>query len=307
MKKISPLLWILFAAGFLAGVVFFFPLDALRATVLSAIRDRTRIDLSAKSIYVSTGLNLGPRRGSLIALKADDVLITLPDSNTLKCDDLVIAPGLFPLLYGRLSVALRCRSRQSGELLVQAWGSPFWAPQKFQVTTILDNANLALAARFMPQLSAFSGLLSGEIHIQDFEPGRTQIPNAEWELTGQEVQSPPLTSDFFNLPALDMGQLKVVGSMESRKVSLKELSFGSAKTSVEVKVAANLTLDPRGMPSDGDLSGKIRTDPGFEKIQLKDINMDLSFGKVKESGFREFRKKMEGGPQSLLFNPPLDK
>lgn len=306
MKKISPLVWGLFAGGFVLGILVFFPLDSLRSSALNRIRQQTGIDVNPRTLYLSSGLTLGFKRASLFALKAEDVTITMTDGNTLKCRELLIAPKILPLLITRLSVSIRCLSPQSGNVTAQMTGSPFWSPQTLTVGLDMDQLSLSLANKFLPSIT-LNGRLSGEALLIDYVPGARKLPKATWNISGEGIQSPAVNSDFFSLPQMDLGPLKSTGTYENNRLEVQELSFGTPQSNLEGRLTANLSVDARGMLSSGDLSGRLRTESNFEKLQLKDINMDLSFGPVKASGYREFRKKMEGGPQSLLFNPPLDK
>jgi len=70
--------------------------------------------------------------------------------------------------------------------------------------------------------------------------------------------------------------------------------------------SAGLKLDAKNFPIDGKIKGRIKTDPEWEKKNLTTFNMTSTFGKVKESGMREFTKEVVGNVTSLLFNPPIE-
>ncbi len=85
------------------------------------------------------------------------------------------------------------------------------------------------------------------------------------------------------------------------------LKFGKSGTPIEGDLKVNFKLDKQGQPVGGDLTGRLRTDAEFEASQLSDkIPMDLYFGRVKENGYREFRKKISGNFLSFLLTPPED-
>jgi len=296
---------IVFIAGLIFGILFFIPIDPIRARVLSYVSRQSDIEITIKKLGLGTGLGLGISDGSLFALRGKDALIGFQNGQMLRCSKLIIAPKILPILVGRFSGTLYCEMGASGTVTAGISGSPFWNPKTLNLSVEVEELDMAILEQFT-QVSPFAGTLNGTVELKEVNPSSSRMPDAEWNLDGKEVMLPAVTQDFFNLPSLQIGPMSTKGTIQNSKLKIDEIKFGKADTMIEGTLTANLGLSSSGVPSNGEITGKLRTDPDFEKSQLTDINLDLAFGKVKPSGFREFRKKMEGGPQSLLMNPPLD-
>jgi hypothetical protein len=96
------------------------------------------------------------------------------------------------------------------------------------------------------------------------------------------------------------------GKMNSKQLIVNDLRFGSQTSPIKGGIKANLGLNNELLPNSGELRGELITDENFEKEKLKDISLDLFFGKIKSPGKRVFVKKIKGSYLSLLAPPEND-
>ncbi len=307
MKITKILIGIIFTAGLLVGMLCFLPLDAIRSRVLADIGRQTQVEISMGTLSLGSGLDLGFSDWSLFALRGSDAVLSLPNGQLVKCKKLILGPKIFPFLIGRLSAALRCELKQSGQITASLSGAPFWNPKDLSLTLNFQNFNMSMLEQYLDN-SPIGGQLSGTVELKDFNPKASGISDAAWDLVGSDVLLPPVNQDFLSLPALPLGPMNIKGNFQRSKLKIEEFKFGKKDSMLEGIIVADLGINSQSgmLTVTGDMSGRLRTDAEFEKTQLKDIGLTLAFGPVKASGFREFKKKANGGVQSLLMNPPLD-
>lgn len=296
------------AGGALLALIIFFPLEPLKTRILDEVSRQARIEISVEKLGVGTGLGLGFKRGSVFALRGENAVVAFPTGQTLKCHKLIMAPRLWPFLVGQLSFSLYCESQKAGTFLAQMKGRPFWNPKDFAVNLDLENVNLALVEEFTG-VGPVEGLLSGTLEMPKLQMPVRGIPTVNWNIQGKDIVSPNVDAAFFVLPSLQMGGLKSQGTFaDGRRLKIQEFQFGGPQALIEANFASDMDIQAQGpaIMVTGDFSGKLRLNAELEKSQLKDLNFDRAFGTVKSSGFREFRKKLEGGIQSILLSPPLD-
>jgi hypothetical protein len=170
----------------------------------------------------------------------------------------------------------------------------------------LDSFNLVHLEQAFRLSGGLAGLVDGTIEIS--APLVTQnrvIPEVTWTVKAKNLQTPGFTNTLLTLPPIPLETLETSGTVAANgKGNLKQFVFGTAKTPLEGELSAIFELEPSGMPRSLDLNGKLRTAPEFEKNSLKDLNLDLIFGKTKDNGLREFKKSSRGNLMSLFFEPP---
>lgn len=289
--------------GFGVGCVWFLPVQKIVAIGLEKSLGRSGVTVELGSARLGTGLGLGFSKGSLMALKAEAVRIQLPQSLTLRCERLTLAPRLWPFLIGQLQAGFECDLGQYGRLSGRADISSPWNPSA--ITAFVDAE--ALDLRILDGLSAsgsFLGKVSGDLRVTDWAPSGRGLPPVSWNLRGQEVATPAVEAELLNIPGLRLGPLATKGTFAAGKLKIDELSFGSQDSPLQASWKIDFGLDARGLPVSGEWKGTLRTDPEFEKTALSDIKLSLLFGEIKKAGQRDFRKVVRGNFTSLLFNPP---
>ncbi len=295
--------------GILAALIFFFPLDPIKDRILSDISAQSQVDITVKEMHIGTGLGLGLSRGSLFALRGEDAVVGFPTGQTVKCQQLIVAPSLLPLLTAQFAVSLYCKSSKIGEVTAQIKGRPFWNPVRLQVEVDLKDFKLSLIEEFTG-IGPIGGEVSGSLELPEFNPRGKSLSNINWDLSAKDFSSPPVDSPIFSAPPLSVGALKSRGSFSnSHHLKILDLSLGNPQGPIEGAFQSDLKINnTRGIVMlSGQMSGKLRINPEVENTQLKDIKFDIAFGQRKASGFREFTKKLEGGVQSILFTPPMDR
>ena len=292
----------LFLMGLFVGLVLFFPLDAMKSQILAQVSRNTGVDMVMERIRFGTGLGLGLRQGSLLALRGSNAKLRFQNGQSLSCDKLILAPHLLPMLWTEVKLGVACVSDDLGEIVVGLSARPFWNPSSAQATIFLDEVKLSVFENW-ENLSGLSGTLSGTLEARDIALPMRRPPNVEWTLTGNNINTPPLHVDLLGLPPMNLGPLSTKGTFTRSKLQINELKFGSKASVLEANLKASLTLDSMYLPSAGEFSGRIRSEPTFEKTQITDISLEQAFGPVTASGFREFRKPIQSA-QSIIFGKP---
>jgi type II secretion system protein N len=311
MKKLYALPMLIFGICFLIGLVIFFPIGKLRYVISDAASNMGGLNLQIGRLSMGTGLTMGLLRGGLIGLHGENVTIATNTGASLRCSRLSLSPHLLTLFVGRLELAFSCEIPEGEKSdamevsgLVKA--SPFWKPSNTDLKAELSDVKLDILGSFFPAAASASGALNGEVTVSDLKPNARTLPKIEWNLKGKDIVLPPVSSDFLNLPSLELGPVQTQGKFTSGKLKLDDLKFGTDNAPLSGNFHADFGLDSTGQPVSGELTGKLKTDPTFEATQLKDIKLDLLFGKVDPSGSREFKKVVNGSVISLLMSPPVE-
>jgi type II secretion system protein N len=304
MRRFLTLPYLIVAGAFLLGCLIFFPLNFIKPRLQRSLA-QAGLDVELGHLHVGTGLGLGLSRGGLFAIHAENVTVTLPQGGNVRCEKFTLSPQLLPLFVGAIKGSALCRTTKQGSLVGTVRGFPFWNPTKFNASVKLDEVDLSLAEGLVPY-GPFRGSLKGEILISEMKPNSRTPPRFDWQVQGQNVSTPAVPTDFLSIPALNLGPVSSRGSFAPAKLKLDEFKFGSDKSPLEGTLRADMVIDPRGLPTSGELSGNMRTEPTFEKESLKDINLNLLFGPVRDSGQREFKKTFNGSVLGLLMNPPSE-
>ncbi len=242
----------------------------------------------------------------MTALKGTNVNLNLPNGRSLTCKEFVLSPHWWAILIAQARVAAACRTEREGTLLSIISAGPIWKPSTLRGNVYIQDLKLSLVENLL-RLDSLSGVVNGQVEFEVPLAKGSRLPAVSWEASGTKITLPSLASDLLNVPSISVGKLSARGKLTSAgRAEIDELIVGDKNSPIEANLTGNLTLDRRGMPTGADIRGRLRTDPEFEKAQLKDISLDLLFGKTKESGQREFHKAAQGNLLSLLMNPPLD-
>ena len=304
MRAKFPLL--LFALGLLVGAVLFIPFRIFSSQIEQALYAQTRIEAQLGDLSLGTGLRLGPLKGGLLALRGRNTNVYFPDGRSLQCNSFTLSPHLWTFLIGRLQLGVGCDKGKAGEIVAVVKLSPFWKPSSVHVDLSVEGVDLKGFESFtaMPGLV---GRLEGQATVSmPLVVGLVRLPDISWDLKGKEVTLPAFSHPLITLPALPVDTLSSKGLLKNNRIDVQAFQVGTAKAPIEASLQGNVTMDPRGMPTGADLKGTLRTESTFEKTTLQGLNLDLIFGKVKESGKREFRKVAQGSLLGLMMNPPID-
>lgn len=299
---------LVFVAGFAIGAALFFPFRLFTSQIEQTLARSAGIDVRLGDLHVGTGLGLGLGRGGLLAVKGQNVRVTLRSGASFSCNEFVLSPVLLGVFTGALKFGVSCDLGDNGEIIGTAALKPFWAPQTIEANLKADGVRLNVVDEAFA-LGGLSGRLNGEFgYASPLAMGFGRLPALTWSLAGSEVNLPPVSSDLLNLPSIPMGTISSRGRLSDvlNKLDIEEFRFGAQSTPLEGSIRGSVTMDRRGQPNGADITGQLRSDPDFEKSQLKDINLDLIFGRPRRNGIREFHKKAEGSLLGLFMNPPLD-
>lgn len=290
-------------ACFLIGVILFFPIQNFESKLNSALSSATGQDVKVKQTSLSNGL----LRGGLVSLNVKKLEIFMPHNNAqIDCHDVEITPVLLSIFMLQLKAIVSCGLDKDSKAVITATASaPVWAISELTTEVELENVSLDQLSQSL-KIKGLSGTLEGTVEATQLSAGAAEAQFA-WDLTGAGLSTPPVRSDFFNLPSLKLDKMASEGELRPGRLDLKDLELGvQGKQPLWLKIQADFGLDRQRMPTSGTLTGKIQTDPAFELEALQDLNLDLVFGKVKPSGMREFKKQVQGNALSLLMSPPME-
>ncbi len=306
---------IIFTLGFLISFAWWFPLNQLKGLVLGPLARSTGFQVQLENLRFGSGLSLGMTHGSLLGLKADRVFVSGPRTGNFSCQNLVVTPQFWSLFTGNLSLGLGCEILKdeavegsvSGRLgaTMKIW--PAWNPSQLSAHLTLNQFSLQEIESFLPKME-LAGALSGDLWIEGIKLKQRGLPDKiNWNLLANGISTPSYANDFVSVPSIPLDSLEAKGSFKEGQLMFDPLKFGNNNSPMEGNIKINFKLDNFGQPIDGEIRGKIRTNPEFETANLADkVNMDLVFGKVKPSGFREFKKSIQGNVLSLLLQPAED-
>ncbi|MBP7843519.1 MAG: hypothetical protein KA116_01775 [Proteobacteria bacterium] len=303
MAKIFKLKYtLIFSIGLSLGLFIFFPWNQLRGQLISMLQKQTHQRVQIESLEGGTGMGLGLRYGSLFGIHAKGFEINVMGAN-LHCDSLTLAPKMWPLLMGSIHLGFGCENQGETWLSGVFKIFPFWSPSKAQAVVRFKNFPLANSAAMLG-MEGLDGNLFGDLEVHDLSLQGSNFPKLlEWDISAQKLILPSSSSAVFKFPSLNLGELTLKGEMNARNLSVSELNFGSERSPIKGKMKMNFGLDASMLPNSGEWSGELTTDDLFEKERLKDISLDLIFGKAKVPGKRRFVKRVKGSYLSLL-SPP---
>ncbi len=303
-RLLGPLLAIVF---FVLGCIYYFPIQSLEHQINSQLSRQTGQDIKIIKPKLGTGLGLGLMSGGLIALKAERLEIYLPRKAVqIDCHNFTVTPSLLSLLILKAQIAVQCELDPEGDSSVVAIiKAPIWSFKEATVSIELDEILLDPFAKIF-KAKGWKGRLDGELFAQGLleNPGTARF---DWDISGSEFSTPAVRSDFFNLPPFAINKIESQGNFKNPSLQIDKFEI-HIQNSVPIWLSfgGNLGLDPNGLPINGTLKGKMKSDLDFEKENLKELNLDLLLGKVKDSGLREFTKEVKGNVLSLMMNPPIE-
>ena len=282
--------------GFLIGLFFFFPWSDIKDLITTKVARATGIMVQMQTFSPTTGLVLGPARGSLLAFSGTKAVIHIPPNKSVSCDEIIVGPRFWPLLLGQLQLSVGCLEANGGKVVALVTVNPFWSPSKMsldgELTQFsLENADLGTNAQ---------GIFSGTLAIKDAPLSGSGIPEISWKLTGSQVRTPDANLMVMQLPSLDLSDIKTEGSFSSHLIKIPVLNFGNKQSPLEGKINFQSDFSPNTGPENGSISGTLRVNPEVEATTFKNINLTILFGAPNEQGVRAFSRPFNGGIMSLM-------
>lgn len=286
--------------GLFVGAFFFFPWNDVRDQITSAVQKQSGIQIQMQQFSPTLGFRVGIAKGSLMAFSGGKSTIRLPTGHMLTCNELIVGPRFWPLLLTQLQLSVGCISEDGGSLVALTTISPFWSPANMNESVEMTNFSL----ENVDLKANVSGVLSGTVDATNVSLTEGGVPDVAWDLTGSKVRTPEANIPLLKLPSLDLGNLKTVGSLNSRAMRISSLAFGAPDSIMEGDISFESTLAPDSFfPTEGEISGRLRVDPSAEKGSLRDVPW-RTFGNPDEKGQRNFKRSFTGGIQSLFLSFP---
>jgi len=283
--------------GFFIGIVFFFPWNQVKDFITTTVSKSSGITLDMQNLEPTLGLRIGLSKGSVLGFSASAAHIRSPMGQSISCEELIIAPRIWPLLMGQLQVGIGCIEKESGSFAALLKGSPFWAPTSLSASLELKKFSL----ENVDLQNELHGIFSGSLEVNDISLNGKSLPSLIWDLSANEVRSPSLSTPFLTLPSLDLDEVKTVGSLSRNTLKIPTLNFGSAQSTIQGKLSFESDLPmPSMAPENGQLSGSLRVSPSAETSTFKDISLKIPFGPADTSGNRQIKKKFSGGIINLF-------
>jgi len=297
-------------AGFIVGLVLFFPWNPLKEKVAKTASAATGAQLEIGSLSGSTGYMAGLTRGSVFGIKGSNVSIQHPFGINLRCNKIYIAPRILPLLIGSLQLGMKCKQKDNSSIAALVKVYPFWGVatgniRGIDVSVSADAFSLALLAN-LPGAEGLTGKLTGDIDLSEMSPNGGMPEELQWEVEIDNLQTPPLDNGLAPLPPMSFSEASSEGRMTPRSLDIQKLSLGSKANPLEAHLKLEqIQLDSRMNPQKGSFHGAIRIDPEFEKQRLSKINWNSAFGKPDQNGKREFKRSAKGAWHTfLIFGAP---
>lgn len=300
MTKIQKLF---IALSFVAGIIFFFPIASLETRLSEVLSKTIRGDVRVMAPRLGFGFKTGLMSGGLFALRAEQIEITMPSSpQTFVCQNVVLSPKFLALLILRLQAAVYCELGAQKNPILAVAKSSLLSPSDMSFDLELENLPIKEVAGLM-KISNLSGLISGEASVSGLALGLQGI-QASWNLSINELKTPPVNSDYVSLPPLSFGVGQIEGSMESNKVNINTLKMGTEnKDPLVTDLQIELGFNENGSLTTGYIQGSLKSSEDFDQAISSVVNMDKIFGIPKMNGFRRFRKPIQGNLISLLGAP----
>jgi len=306
MKKLFSLPFFLVGIGFVLGMFLFFPIDRLKYPIQDKLSQALRLDLEMGELNLGTGLGLGLSRGGVFAIHIKNMSLTIGPAQSINCSNASISPKILAIFLARASMAFMCELKSGSYLMGSFSASPFWKPSAANVEILATNIPLDSLSSFL-KLSGLTGELSGTVLVNNIDlqkaPGSPQV---EWNIQTKNLVSPPLNSDFIRLPSIPFGSINSTGSFHSGSLKVNQLNIGTPGSPLEGQIKIDFGLNQLGVPVSGELSGRLKTQELLENQLKGAISLDMILGKIKDNGYREFKRTIEGSIASLLAPAPLD-
>ena len=176
---------------------------------------------------------------------------------------------------------------------------PFWAPKDVNGEALLDQYSLGNLATLKKGLS-LEGAGSGDLDFTHKLDGSIPV-KVNMDLGIDRLKLPGLNHALIKIPPLKFSTSKINGSVEAGKtLKFESLELGRKSDKIHLDLNFDFGLDRSGMPTSGNLAGRLKVDPEFEKNELASIKTELIFGPVKASGYREFKQVVKGSLMPFL-------
>ena len=285
--------------GFFIGIVFFFPWNQVKDFITTTVSKSSGIALDMQNLEPTLGLRIGLSKGSVLGFSASAAHIRSPMGQSISCEELIIAPRIWPLLMGQLQVGIGCLEKESGSFAALLQGSPFWAPTSLSASLELKKFSL----ENVDLQNELHGIFSGSLEVNDISLSGIALPSFVWDISGNEFRSPSLSTPL-TIPSLDLDEIKTIGSLNRNALKIQTLNIGTTQTNIEAKLSYESDFPMPSMnPTNGQLSGFLRISPTTESTTFKDINLATAFGLADSSGGRQFKKKFSGTAANIIFSP----
>jgi type II secretion system protein N len=292
---------VLVLLSFLIGCVLFFPLDRIQGKLLESLRG-SGIRMTMGPMHLSRGIF---PEGGLLGFEAQGMQAVVGMGTSIECDEVKISPQVWRLLILRFQIAISCKRKSAGTLLAVVQSGNLFSPSKMTVSMDLNDVDLEVFGSGAG-INGLKGVANGSLAIgelSNFGPNHIDV-----DLDLEKLKTPAFSepSTGASLPSLELETGEIRLTIDKGRYDLKRILLGKEKGSFFVDLKGDLVKTPDMMFPKGILAGRVKVDPDLEKTELKDLKLDLYFGKIKDSGFREFkRKELNGSPISLL-NPPQE-
>ena len=283
--------------GFFIGILFFFPLNQIKETISSNVAKSSGIILDIQRLEPTLGLRLGLGKGAFLGLSASGAHIRSPLGFSLNCDELILAPRIWPLLMGQIHLGVGCLEKEKGSLVALIKASPFWAPSTVDLSVdfkefSLENIDLQNELR---------GIVSGTLEAQNVSLTNRETPNVIFDIQGSELRTPSTYVGGVILSSLDLDTVKIVGSLAKNSLKIPTLNFGNTDSPIQGKLSFESDFPmPSMIPQKGQLTGMLKVTPAGISIFKDVLNIPLAFGPADTTGTRQITKKFTSGIQELL-------
>lgn len=286
--------------GFFVGVLFFFPLNQIKDKILTTVSKSSGMILDIQRLEPTLGLRLGFTKGAVFGLSAMGAHIRSPMGYSLNCDELIIAPRVWPILMGQIHLGIGCLEKEKGSLIAIIKASPFWAPSSLDLSIELNDFSL----ENIDLQSEIKGILSGSLDAESISLQGGGIPKLLWDIRGSEVRTPSAPIAGLMLSSLDLYDVKIVGSLKNNALKIPTLNFGNSESPIQGNLSFESDLpQPNMIPQRGQLTGMLKVSPAGISIFKDFVNFDRTFGPADTTGTRQITKKFTGGVHELYTSP----
>jgi hypothetical protein len=286
--------------GFFVGVLFFFPLNQIKDAISSNVAQSTGIILDIQRLEPTLGLRLGLGKGAFIGLSAIGAHIRFPQGS-LNCDELIIAPRVWPILMGQLQLGVGCLEKERVSLVALVKASPFWAPSAVDLSVDFKEFSLENIDLQSDLQNELKGIVSGTLEAQNVSLTNIGSPSVLLDVQGSEVRTPSTYVMGVTLSSLDLDTVKIVGSLGKNSLKIPTLNFGNTDSPIQGKLSFESDFPmPRMIPQKGQLRGMLKVTPAGIVIFKNVFSLSLVFGPADTTGTRQINKKFTNDIKELL-------
>jgi hypothetical protein len=283
--------------GFFVGIVFFFPLNQIKDAISARVTKTSGIILDMQRLEPTLGLKLGFSKGSIIGLSAIGAHMRFQSGDSVKCDELIIAPRFWPLIMGQFQFGLGCFEKEKGRLSALIKGSPFWAPSSLGLSVEIKEFSL----ENIDLQNELKGIISGTIEAQNVSLTNIGTPSVLFDIQGSEFRTPSTYLGGVILSSFDLNTVKIAGSLGKNSLKIPTLDFGNADSPIQGKLSFESDFpNPSMIPQKGQLAGTLKVSPTGAAIFKDILNLTFVFGPADTTGTRTINKKFSNSIHELL-------